>query len=382
MVETEKPNKNSERMSMKKALVSLTLAATLMLTACAMPEESSSPLPTMTESVAPEESSTPTALPTKSSAPIISELSLTTGLPSGKEYKPIAVMIENSAAARPQTGLQQADIVYECMVEGGITRFLCIFNDNHPVVVGPVRSVRLYFVNIQREWDAPLVHFGGPGTDTGDTSVYGSEFDDIKVRIDGIKGSGDKYFWRDSSRKAPHNAYTDLNKVNQEKYNYSPSDRVHFKFDANVTYPGEKVGTVSLTFSSSNQTHTQFKYDAATGLFTRYNSGKVFDMITVTQGADGKKETSTAPMTVKNLIVQYANYKSAENDGKGRRLVDMTGSGKCDFFVDGVKVSGKWERPKLSDSTTYTLEDGSPLVLKPGNTWIAVHPNSQTAVVS
>lgn len=362
-----------------KKIVSILFVLILCLgiVSCGAPESSPSPAPTTEEtpSLEPEATATPEPTP----AP---NLSLTTGLPTEEEYKPIAVMIENAAGARPQTGMQQADIVYEAMAEGSITRFLCIFNDNVPVVAGPVRSTRLYYINIQREWDAPLIHYGGPSDADRPSYVYGSDSNDIKVRVDGLKGKYNDYFWRDAARDyGVHSVYTDVTKVKDELYDYTPDAREPFTFDETVSYPGNTISTVGIPFLSGKESYVQFKYDSETDLLTRYQDGEVFEMRTVTEDADGKQSTTTAPMTVKNLIVQYAKTYTLSGDVKGRRMVDLVGSGKCTYFIGGKQVEGTWERESKEDSTHYYLEDGSPVVLKPGNTWIALQPDSDTITV-
>lgn len=362
---------------MKKFFQYTILALLLItLTACGAPEASPTPTPTPTPSATVE--TTPVPSPT----PSVSEnLSLTTGLPTDKAYLPMAVMVENSDAARPQTGLQQADIIYEAMAEGGITRFLCIFNDQQPVKVGPIRSTRLYYIEIQREWDAPLVHYGGPSDADRPSYVYGEDSKDIKLRLDGLKGGYGEYFWRDQERKAPNNVYTDLTEL-YTLYDYTPDERDPFSFEEGVTYNGEMVDTVGLPFLSKDATHTSFVYDPETDLFTRYQKGEPFEVRTVTQDAEGNQETQTAPMTVKNLIVQYANTYTLKNDVKNRRMVDIVDSGEAEYFIGGKHVTGYWERTSREDSTHYYLEDGKPVVLRPGNTWIALQPNTDTVTVT
>ena len=325
----------------------------------------------------------PTPTPTPDPTPIVDnskKFSLTTGLLYEEDtvYHPIGIMVENSSGARPQTGLQQADIIYEVIAEGDITRFFTIFNDTHPIQVGPVRSARIYYVNIQREWDIPYVHYGGPAG-AGVFGVEGSNVAHIKVRVNGMVDS--KHFWRSSDRKAPHNVYTDVTKINDDLYNYTPEYRNQFQFDEAVDLSGGTDFTkVKLPFVTNNNDFVSFTYDGTTGLLTRLEKGKVFQNTTVTE-VDGKKSSATAPLTVKNLVVQYADTKMAPGSTNGHRLVELTGSGNCEFFIGGKHFSGKWSRSSLNAATSYTLIDGTPLTLLPGNTWVAVHPSNKTIVV-
>ncbi|MBQ9941818.1 MAG: DUF3048 domain-containing protein [Christensenellaceae bacterium] len=350
------------------------LCAMLLIVACGSkePAEEGTPAPAPT-AAAPTATPAPTPEPEPTSA--------TTGLPSTKEYKPITIMIENSPAARPQTGLQQADIVYEAMAEGGITRMICVFNDQYPVVAGPVRSTRIYYLNIQQEWDSPMVHYGGPSNESKPSYVYGSNTKYIKVRVDGLKGKYNDYFWRDDARSAPNNVYTDVQKIKDELYDYTPNARDGFSFSADASYTGNTVTEVGVPFLSGKATHTRFLYDAETGLFTRYLGDKAFDVRTVTLDENGKKKTETAPMTVKNLIIQYANTYTIKGDNKGRRMVDVVGKGNCEYYINGVQVKGTWERESLTSSTHYYDDKGNPIVLQPGNTWICLQPTDDTTTV-
>jgi len=370
---------------MKRTLaIVLALILTIALVACGAPPEKESdpaPTPAPTAAATPQPTATPEPTPEPTPAPKQEGVSLTTGLPTNRQYRPITVMIENSPKARPQTGLQQADIVYEAMAEGGITRMMCVFNDQYPVVAGPVRSTRMYYINLQKEWDSPLIHYGGPRNASKPSYVYGESSKHIKVRVDGISGASSKYFWRDKSRSAPNNAYTNVQKVADELYNYEPAVREPFSFSETVTYPGDTVKEVGLPWVSSDPTHTRFVYDASSGVFTRYLGSKAFDVRTVSEDKNGKQKTETAPMKVTNLIVQYAKTYVIPNDNKGRRMVDVVGKGECEYYIGGVQVKGTWERASREDSTHFYDAEGKPIVLRPGNTWICVHPTDHKSTV-
>lgn len=365
-----------------KRILLLTLCVLMLFAAgCAKPIEEPSVTPESTPSAAPSVMPTVEATPKPTPTPDTRPRSLTTGLVSEKEYAPMLVMIENHKAARPQTGLQQADIIYEAPVEGGITRFACLFNDTYPVVAGPVRSARLYYIHIQREWDAPYIHYGGPSASTGAPAVYGSQFDDIKLRVDGLKGKYNAYFWRNPPGGNEHTVFTNLQKIADELYDYTPDERTQFLFSEEVAYDGATVTKVGVPFHTGKASNTEFVYDAANDVFTRYQDGKLFETRTVTEDADGNQTTETAALTVKNLVVQYANFYTFKGDSKGRRMVDVVGEGKCTYFIGGKQVEGKWSRPTMDDSTQYMLEDGTPVVLQPGNTWICLQPDSNTVTV-
>ena len=372
---------------MKRALLILfALIFTFSFTACNGQDSVAPSQPP--ESVEP--SSEPSSEPSTEPSPgpsgqttdpqITSGVSLTTGLPTDKEYKPVSVMIENHQDARPQTNLQLADIIYEVTVEGGATRFLCIFNDNYPMDVGPIRSTRIPFINIQREWDSPLIHIGGP--ESGVATVYGNAFKDIKLRIDFFYGRYNDYYWRIKTKAAPHNVHTNLKKLVDEKYNYTPDARtVDFTFENDTLYLAEDINTMTVPFVN-NDDFLVWKYVADKGVYNRYMGGKIFDTITVVDGEDGKPVSTTAPLTVKNVIVQYVKEYVIPYGGSGRRNSEVVGSGKCDYFINGKHISGTWSRPTINDSTSYLLDDGTPLILAAGNTWICLQPKTKAIKMS
>lgn len=360
-------------------LLVMTLAA---CTSCGKKEETpefTQPTPEVT--AAPVE----TPEPEPSEEPAV-ETSLTSGLPNdGAEYRPMLAMIENSPAARPQTGVQQADIVYEILAESSVTRFMCLFNDTLPRQIGPIRSCRMYYLSIQKEWDAPIVHYGGPSDSEKPSYIYGSKYDYIKLRLDGLKNSACyKYFKRSSERKAPHNVYTDLQELADNFYDYTPNDRTQFTFDEAVSYEnGADFTYVGLPFNTSNEDNVNFTYHPEDGLLYRAHGDTPHEIRTVTVDEQtGESKTETAQYTCVNLIVQYANTYVLSGDVKGRKNVDMVGSGDCEYFIGGKHIYGKWVRETDDDSTKYYLEDGvTPVTLRPGNTWIAVHPADKKVTV-
>ncbi len=217
----------------------------------------------------------------------------TTGLTYETEvpYHPIGVMIENSSYARPQTGLLQADVIYEALSEASITRFFCLFNDYIPVEVGPVRSTRLYYIYVQKEWDSLFVHYGGPNEKDRPSYIYGSSTSHIKVRVDGTKGKYDPYFWRISERSSPNNVYSDLTKIDRELYDFQPENRDFWKFDKNISYEGEAFTSVGLPYQTKKPVYVEFRYNTADGRLYRYENGVPFMVYSVTPDESGGKNT-------------------------------------------------------------------------------------------
>lgn len=356
---------------MKRLFALLLILTVALFSACSgEPQPTLSPvvLETSSDSATPSPSPSPSETPTSSSPQ--KKVSFTTGLPFEGEYKPVGVMIENSAAARPQTGLQAADIVYEAVAEGGITRFFCIFNDNLPELVGPVRSLRIYYLMIQKEWDSIIVHWGGPHNG-GDADVYGKASNHLKVRVDGLKGirvdgkkTGTKlkqYVWR-ASGGGVHDCRANVKNI-QTLYNYTPKERAPWLFDASTAYaPNDAAVSKVLLPFAHNENYCWYVYDKQKDVLVRYMDKKEF-----TDAATKK------PVEVKNLIVQYVNYFSL-NEGKGRQGIGQTGTGEAEFIIGGKHIKGTWERKDFDSQTTYKDETGKEIVLRPGNTWVAIHP--------
>lgn len=299
-------------------------------------------------------------------------VSPTTGLPGNTKYHPVQVQIDNEPTGRPQYGIQAADIVYEAMIEGLDTRLSCIFNDTLPKKVGPVRSSRVYFQWIQNEWDSIYIHDGGPYVASFTKSYIGSAENggDMKVNLDGPK-LPESIFWHIDADFAYANA-----QAAEDKYDYQRTERdPAFKFDANADYSKyTDVSKVGIPFWSTDATHVEYRYDKSTDKFVRYCFGKPF-----------LDHDTNKAVTVQNVIVEYAY--AAELPGEGtatqasRKEVKLIGSGKAEFFVGGKHMTGTWQKTDRHAGTVYKLDDGSDLVLKPGNTWIAIQPDSKAISV-
>ncbi len=358
------------------------------------------PTPTATPAVTPTIEPTPTTMPTPTPTPEPQNRSQTSGkvIPVGTPSKPVIVSIENSGGAKPQTGLMQADIIYEFMVESMITRLQVLYNDSYAAYAGPLRSVRYYFVDLAQEWDCMYLHQGGVTLSgeykripskvisvypragqrqfNGFTSAYSSKksaCNDYETR--------NGYRFRSADRNAPHNLYVLVDRtVNKYYGDHEAAIRERFRFMEGVSYEyGEAFTRVSLPYLNEfNPTWIEFAYDAASNRLMRYENSEPF--MTISPSADGTTSIEEQ-MNVQNLIVQYVEYGKIKGDTAGRRSCQLIGTGKCDYFINGQHVTGTWSRPTLEDYTTYCLDDGSVVILEPGNTWIAVHPNTSAAQI-
>ena len=285
--------------------------------------------------------------------------SLTTGLPTDHPYKAMAVLFDNSADARPQKNMSQADIIYEIEIaDGGHTRYLAIYNDEIPEEVEAVRSARIMHADVSLDWCATLVHFGGQKL--AGSSVY-DYFKTIELnRFDGLSDS--KNFYRDFTRVAPYNVVGQLRQmydsvdVQDEKLIHTP-----LKFSADEpTVKGKNSTVFRIPYGANIGFYPSYEYIKKDGVYRRFYNRK--DMI---DGATGEAYEFS------NVIVMYADY-SWFDDAADRPIVALTGSNKCEYFIGGKHFTGSWVRNSVGESTAYLDDEGSEVLFKPGKTFIQI----------
>ncbi len=356
---------------MKKAIciVLCVLVAGMVIGGCKKKEPEATVTPAPTE--APTAVPTPTlaivdssveSAPIEAGATVVPGYSCLSGKPYTGDYKPLVVMIENSPAARPQTGLQTANVVYECLAEGSITRFMAVFNDELLDKAGPVRSARLYFISLAHEWgDAIYAHFGGNHNKNCAANVYDyiNKYP-FKMRIDGLSNTYGT-ITRSSDRKAPHNAYIDLNKA-RALYDYQPSYKP-FAFTVEENYTGSvPAKEISMKFTSRSN-NTQYIYNEENKVYMRSSDGK-----------EHKDTVTDKQIEVKNVIVEMADYKLIYKDTHDAAVI---GSGEAMLFTNGQMIKMKWSRADMNSRTIFIdPATNKEVPLQPGNTWIHVVPTS------
>lgn len=345
-----------------KHILMIVIVMLLLCTACAQQDSVTSG--TLTQSTTTPIESAPTKMASPTPEMMQRQMSYTTGLPYDGDYRPILVVIENSPAARPQTGMQTADVVYEVPVEGSVTRFVCVFSDSVPEEVMPVRSARIPFLYIQHEWDAILMHYGGSGSGAGEKntaySFYGHKlYDDLKIDVDGLSGKWGDYYYRVSGVSAPHNVMGNP-LLAQQLYDYDPEPQ-QWLFDESVTYNGENATFIELAMCSRDKDFITYTYNVEKHMYMRSMKGKPF-----TSAETGEQ------VGVRNVILQYSTYTVEST----RKLWKLTGSGNADYYIDGKLIHGTWERLTENDKTTFMDSSGKQVVLKPGNTWIHICPDT------
>jgi len=270
--------------------------------------------------------------------------------------RPLSIKIENSQASRPQTGLNSADVVYETISEGGITRFNCIFQSKIPKVVGPVRSARLSDLYIVPQYDA-LFFFSGAHSSV-EREVNKAGLPNLSQDA-GVMAP----YSRSSARSAPHNLY-----LNTEEAYRTAKKRGH-KITADLQplqfLKASRETTVEVTEINvpfSNYNKVKWVYDD--GSYKRFNSGAAhMDARTGNQ------------VNAKNVVVLWAKYEPVRRDKVGSNTfrVILGGKGRVSIFHDGQRHDGTWVAnrtapPKFKD------KDGKPIKLASGRTWFQVLP--------
>lgn len=284
--------------------------------------------------------------------PKTTEPSRLTGLEIPKELNQLpttAVQIENSPDARPQSGLYDAGIVTEAIAEGGITRFNAIFMESQPERIGPIRSLRPYYIDFFWPYDAAIVHAGGSGQALAEVAALG-----LKDIDHGPNGGT---FYRDSGRFAPHNLYSSRAKLLETQrargYGTSTFTGLVRKAEKKAETPTARAVDVNI---SSFLYNPRFEYDPATNSYLRSQAGKPH------MDENGKQIN---PKVVIVLVMQhgYAGIYS---------VYGTVGSGKAYIFQDGIVTEGIWEKTARNAQFRFGDANGAPVGLNPGQTWMTL----------
>ena len=283
--------------------------------------------------------------------------------PEWENSRPAAVMLNNLKAAQPQLGISQADIIYEVPTEGGITRMLALYQTLEGVgELGSVRSTRPYYLELALGHDAILIHAGGSETAYADIPAWGVD------NLDGVRGGSDAdIFWRDPDRRKSNGYGHSLLTSGENIQAYLAEGHFPAEHGAGYQYPqafaedgtpagGDAAEHVEVQFS--NYKTGIFRYDAGPGRYLASQYGEAH--------IDGDTKDQVSAV---NLLVLKA--KMVVLDGEGRLSVKLT-EGEGTFFCGGKSVPIRWSKADRNSPFVYTLEDGSPLVLGQGNSYICI----------
>lgn len=296
-----------------------------------------------------------------------------------EKRRPLAIMIENHEEARPQSGLTSADVIYEAVAEGGITRFMALYYCNlSDVQVGPVRSARTYYLNWLSEYDALYAHVGGANT-PGPADALGQI---IKYDIKDLNqfSIGFPVFWRDYQRldhpvATEHTMYSTTQKLwgVGEKRGWSATDSAGIRWDKNFTpwkfkkdAGGGSVSKITANFWESQSNYqVEWNYDATCNCYKRKHGSK-----------DHTDLNNKKQLEAKNIVVQFQRESNANDGYPGNvHLLYMTlGTGKAFIFMDGNAIEGKWTKATRGSRTKFTDSKGKEIEFNGGQIWIQTVP--------
>ena len=359
-----------------KRYFALLLALCLLLSACGAPKEAEAPtdpVPVETEPVTgpevteepTEATEAPTEAPTE--PPVIYRHPLTGEVLEAQwTVRPVASTVNNVPAALPQSGISKADIFVEIETEGAATRCLAIFGDVSELgALGSIRSARTYFNSIAVSFDAPLIHVGASKfARAAWHDVNGNTISDWE-HID--LGSYESYCYRDQDRLYAgyaweHTLFSSgelLTKV-LDKQGYTTTDVVYdfgLQFDEDPAISGETANTVTITFPGTKS--TTLTYNADTGLYEAAQYGDPWI----------DADNGDSVLSFRNIFVLKADRSRPNGE---HSFYELIGSGEGYFACDGQIVKILWNRPTLEAPFSYTLEDGTPLTLGVGTSYIGI----------
>jgi hypothetical protein len=261
---------------------------------------------------------------------------------------PFMAIIENSRDARPQSGLVDADIVYETMAEGGIPRFIALFQKNSPAKIGPIRSARPYFLNISREYNLPFAHCGY--SDEAKEMIQNSKL----MSLNEFVYTG--FYWRDSVRKSPHNLYTSAKRIRD-----AITSRSYITKKVNLP-KFNKTFWESDNHSKGNSIMLNLNKYYSTGY--DYKNGKYYKSMNHIASLNKEDER---PISAANVVIQVTNIKLQKDNL--HIDVDLIGEGSGFVFSNGKYTKMKWSRKNATSPTILKDENGLDIPLSPGNTW-------------
>ncbi|KPJ70506.1 hypothetical protein AMJ51_01705 [Microgenomates bacterium DG_75] len=302
-----------------------------------------------------------------------------------QKWRPLTVMLENHADARPQSGLSKADVVYEAVAEGGITRFLAVYYCGaaaEDVLIGPVRSARTYYLDLASEYgDYPLyAHVGGankpgPANALGQIGSYGwlAKGNDLNQFSLGFPT-----FWRDYERlgrpvATEHTMYTTTDKLYEvahqrgldakdDEGNQWDENWQSWRFKDDASERGD-VGDIKFNFWSGYEEYeVNWQYDQGNNQYLRFNGGQAH-----------KDLNNEEQLKAKVIIVQFMREKGPIDELK-HLLYTTTGTGKAIVFQDGQAIQATWAKAKRQDRTVFKDSKGKEIELNRGPIWIEIVP--------
>jgi hypothetical protein len=276
----------------------------------------------------------------------------------------IAVMVDDQADARPQSGFNSASMVWQAPAEGGIPRYMLLFQDTIPDGVGPVRSSREYYIEWAAEWNSMYVHAGGSPQALETLAAKGHG--EWVYNADEFRWGGGRYLWRTTDRFPPHNVYTDGKHLRALAKRLAADDgelQPVWLFAPDATRDQRpRGGSINVTYPYETIT---YRYDAASNTYRRYINGSKQAQ------RDRAGDELVAP---KNVVILRMAF-GALNDGhpqKHRLEAQNVGKGVAYISTNGHTIKGQWRKASPTAPTRLFDGDGNPVVLTAGQTFVQV----------
>ncbi len=354
-----------------RRLLPLSIAAALLLVAGACGKAPDEPVqagaPVAPSTQLPETTTSPPATPT---FPL-------TGLamadPAASNHPAVVVKMDNSPDARPQAGINEADIVYELLVEG-ITRYALVFHSTPGDPVGPVRSARSSDMELTANLSRPLVGWSGgnPGV-TGE--LHGAA--DAGLLVDAGFDAVPAEYWRERGRSAPHNLFADTSGLLAAKTPEgagAPAPIFSFR-TAGAPAPAPATPVPGLTVDFGQGVRADYVWDPERGGWDRFQIDARHQRPNAATVDQHGVQVSPA-----NVVVMFLEYQPSPVDARSPMAIS-TGEGEAVVLTDGKVVYGRWKRPTGADGWELVDEAGAPIQLAPGKTWVALPEAGSSATV-
>jgi hypothetical protein len=326
--------------------------------------ETPSAVPSEASSASPSPSPTPVPTPVLVAAPLTGRLVS----PQLAARHPIAVMVDDHWAARPQSGFTEASVVWQAPAEGGIPRYMMIFAEGNPTSVGPVRSARVYFVQWAGEWKAAYVHVGGSPQAMALLRAKGQG----QLVYDADQYRWGAYLWRTKDRVSPHNVYTDGKHLRALAAKVgatpiaTPKPVWTFRPDAALELrPSGARIDVAYSYGAFS-----YRYDRLSNTWRRSVNGKL-----------QKDRATGAVVAPKNVVVMEVGFGLLGAGQKGRLEAANIGSGRAWIATNGIVVRGTWKKVSAASPTRFFDGAGKAVPLTVGQTFVQVMPTGSPITV-
>lgn len=270
------------------------------------------------------------------------------------------IMIENSPDARPQSGIKDSGVVFEAIAEGGITRFLVLYQEQKPQLIGPVRSVRMYYVDWVAAFNASVAHIGGSAAALAE--VRNGSYRDIDQFFNA------NAYWRATDRYAPHNVYTSFAKLDELNAAKGYTTSTFTGFTRKDTKASETPNATSVNVQvSSALFNSTYAYNATTNSYDRSQAGAPH------------LDREGGQIGPRVVIAMKIDQQRVFEDG-WREQIAAIGSGTAYIFQDGTVQEVKWAKTSKTEQIKFTDANGADVPLARGQTWITAVPNGTGGV--